>query len=34
MLVTYSAVKVMEILNRKNNFPDLCEISGLGPSFF
>jgi len=34
MLVTYCSVKVMEILNRKRNFPDQPEISVLGHSFF
>jgi hypothetical protein len=34
MLVTYRAVKLMEILNRKRIFPDLTEISALGHSFF
>jgi hypothetical protein len=30
MLVTYCAVKLMEIFNRKNNFSDLREVSVLG----
>ena len=34
MLLTYCAVKVMEILNRKRNFPDQTEISVLRYSYF
>jgi hypothetical protein len=34
MLVTYCAVKLMEIFNRKNNFSDLREVSVLGHLFF
>ena len=34
MLLTYCAVKVMEILNRKWSFPDQPEISVLRHSFF